>query len=148
MTAQRSFGAYLHRNIKEDGRHGPHKCHELRSGRRDEGSGRLDGRMQARCLGLEAERQIRRRESERVGKYDLFNLLNRRLNDVDEGFQLDQGVLRHASESSVKHLTSAIRVRRTKRDGSVRWVSLTDSEKTKEDSRQRETSLKIQRSAE
>jgi hypothetical protein len=96
--------------------------------------------MHARCLRLGAERRIWRRESERVGSYNRFYLLNRRLYDVGKGFQLGKGVLRHHSEDTVRQLASTIHavtcLSYTLRHY-VRWMSLT--EKTKGDLRQRRT---------
>jgi hypothetical protein len=101
IRSARNLQTYLHRNIKKSEWRGPHKCYKLRRCGRDEGPGRLNGRVHARCLGLKAERRIRRREGERVGSYDCFNLFNRRLYDVGKGFQLGQRVLRHPSKDIV-----------------------------------------------
>ena len=97
--------AYLTRDIKKRERRRPHTRHELGRGGNDEGCGGLNGRVHARCLGLGTERRIWRRVSKGVGSYDLFNLLNRRLYDVAEGFQFGKGVLRHPSKNTVKRLT-------------------------------------------
>ena len=52
---------------------------------------------------------MRRRESERVGGYDRFYLLDRRLYDVAKSFQLGKSVLRqHSEEDTLKYLASAI----------------------------------------
>ena len=101
----RNDHAYLTRNIEKRERRRPHTRHELGRSGNDEGCGGLNGRVHARCLGLGAERRIGRRVGEEVGSYGLFDLLNRRLYDVAEGFQFGKGVLRHPSEYKVKHLT-------------------------------------------
>jgi hypothetical protein len=84
--------AYLHQNIKKREWRRPHKRYELRGGGNYERSGRLNGGMHARCLGLGAKRRIRRWEGEGVGGHDLFDLLNRRLYNVGKGFQFGKGI--------------------------------------------------------
>ena len=92
MMAPKNMQADLIRDIKKGERRRPYKGHELRRGGNDERSGRLNGGMHARCLGLGAKRRIRRWEGEGVGGHDLFDLLNRRLYNVGKGFQFGKGI--------------------------------------------------------
>jgi hypothetical protein len=87
--------AHLQHNIDECEWRGPHERDELRSGRRDERSGRLNDGIHARRFSFETERRIRGRECVRLGSNGIFNLFDRRLYDVRKGFQLGQGILGH-----------------------------------------------------